>query len=54
MKDCPYCGAKAVEMTTHGETIRRFMCTSPERHRFTEEFERFSVEKQAERLIILP
>ncbi len=48
---CPYCGAETVEMTTHDDNLRNFLCLGRDHHRFTEEFEGRPAETK---LIILP
>ncbi len=50
---CPYCHSKAVEVTTSEDTIRYFLCTGPEQHRFTWEHDDIEAEAQNAPLIIL-
>ena len=41
---CPYCHAEAVEVTCAEDTVRYFLCTGPEQHRFTWEHDEIEAE----------
>lgn len=49
---CPYCGAKAVEVTVSEDVTRYFLCTGPEAHRFTWEHDDIDAEQEAPLIIL--
>jgi uncharacterized Zn-finger protein len=51
---CPYCREAAVEITLLDEQGKRFLCTGPHQHEFTNEIEAEDTDQQySEPLIVL-
>jgi len=49
---CPYCGARAVDITCNDEVVNRYLCTGLDQHEFTDEF-RAADGELADPLIVL-
>ena len=49
---CPYCKAKAVDVTTSEDAVKYLLCTGPEQHRFT--WEHDEIDADSEPPLIIP